>query len=211
MIVFGRQGLSNLSDIQIKMGGNSLGVCTDYEYLGVNLDCNLNLNKMVSKTVSSTSNRLSIFGKIRDAMSKKVVILVFKQTIAPVLEYCGYVYNGLTLRHQGKLQCIQNRCLQVCLKVRMKYSVLKLHSETNVDFLSVRHDIQLLMLVHKYVYGGMLDPHRTGIVPKTAPTNWRVTRSSNTMELNYPEYAKPGTRKSPLYRGVDMWNRLKPA
>ena len=49
-----------------------------YEYIGVSLDCHLNLNKMISKTISSTSNRLCMFGKLRDGMSKRVSILVFQ-------------------------------------------------------------------------------------------------------------------------------------
>ena len=151
-----------------------------------------------------------MFGKVRDSISKRVACLVYKQTIAPVLEYCGYIYNGLTCAHQKKLQRIQNRCLRVCLKVRLKHNILDLHSGTTVKFLGVRYDMQLLTLIHKYVYGGKHDPHSTGIMPKAAPISGRTTRSTGTMELVYPDYNKLGSRKSPLFRGVDLWNRLSP-
>ena len=153
----------NNNTINISMGGNALSICEDYEYLGIHIDSNLNLDKMVSRTVSTSSCRLSMFGRLRDGMSKKVACLVYKQTIAPVLEYCGYLYNGWTTSNQQRLQRVQNRCLRVCLKVRLKHSIIRLHKDTDVNFLGVRHDIQLLLLIHKYVYGGKHDPSSIGM------------------------------------------------
>ena len=92
--------------MNIDMGGYTctLSSCKEYEYIGINIDANLNLNKMVSHTISTSSCRLSMFGKLRDSMSKAVACLVYKQTIALVLEYCGYLCNGLTTNNQQRLQ-----------------------------------------------------------------------------------------------------------
>ena len=133
------------------MGNNKLGVCDSYEYLGVTLDYKLNLDAMTGKTVSSTYNRLFMYRNLRRKMSYWVANLVYKQTISPVLEYCGFLYNGVTETNRLRLQRIQNRCLCVCLQVRLRYNVLKLHEDTGISFIGVKHDLQLLMLIHKYI------------------------------------------------------------
>ena len=81
-------------NLDIVMGGHRLELCETYEYLGVKLDYRLNLDRMVGKTISSASNRLYMFSKLRNKMSNHVANRVYKQTILPVLEYCGFLYNG---------------------------------------------------------------------------------------------------------------------
>ena len=63
--------------ISIYMGTNKLSVCDSYEYLGVILDSKLNLNKMVNQTISSSSNRLFMYGNLRKKMSLSVATLVY--------------------------------------------------------------------------------------------------------------------------------------
>ena len=83
---------------------------------------------------------------------------------ANCLEYCGFLYNGLTETNQLSLQRVQNRCLRVCLKARLKLNVIKLHEETDIAFIGVKHDMQLLLLTHKYVYSGNTDFAKKGLM-----------------------------------------------
>ena len=73
-----------------------------------------------------------------------------------MIEYCGLLYSGLTSTIRKKLQRVQNRGLRVCLKANMKHPVAGLHKECKVDYVDVRFDIQLLMLVHKYLNSEVL-------------------------------------------------------
>ena len=211
VMTFSRAKPANRPKLSISMGDVTLGLCSDYEYLGVILDGQLNLNKMASKTVSSASHRLYMFAKLRNKMSKRVACTVYKQTISPVLEYCGFIYNGATETIQKRIQHVQNRCLRICLKVKIRYGVLKLHADTSTDFIGVRHDLQLLLLLHKFIYSGKHDPSDFGICLKPGTAGGRITRSSNTAEIVYPTSINRGFRKCPLYRGVDLWNQMDPA
>ena len=78
----------------IKMGDTVLKLCNKYEYLGIILDCGLSLIQTISKTVSTSSNRCFMLNRFRKKVSKPTAILVYKQTILPVLDYCGYLFNG---------------------------------------------------------------------------------------------------------------------
>ena len=138
-------------DLKIKMGNHTLSTCSQYEYLGVILDSNLTLERSVSKSVSNTNFRSVMLRKMRGKLTRPTAILVYKQTIQPVLEYCGFLYNGITEYQHKRLQLTQNKCLRTCLNVRRRYHVVDLHLDTNVDYLSIRYDMQLLLLIYKYV------------------------------------------------------------
>ena len=90
------------------MGGHTLNVKLEYEYLGITIDNKLNFIKSVNKTVSTACHRIYLLSKIRKMMPQITAILIYKQTVLPVLEYCGLLYNGLTSTTISKLQ--QQNC-----------------------------------------------------------------------------------------------------
>ena len=192
----------------ITMGIHKLDVCTQYEYLGIILDDEINLKKTIGKTVGTASNRCHMLYKMRRKMTKHTATLVYKQTILPVLEYCGFLYNGLTYLQHKRLQIVQNRCLRACLNVKIKYPVVKLHADTNIHYLNVRYDLQLMLLFHKYLYESEHDAEDFGIYLYKPPTGGRTTRSTNTLVLKHPPSRRLGYRRSPLYRGIELWNEL---
>ena len=100
---------------RISMGNSVLETCTSYEYLGIILDENITLKSTISKNVSSASNRCYMLGNMRRRMSTQTAILVYKQTIMPVLEYCGYLFNGVVDTQHKRLQLLQNRGLRISL------------------------------------------------------------------------------------------------
>ena len=190
------------------MGNTVLECCTSYEYLGIILDDCITFKSTISKNVSSASNRCYMLGNMRKRMSQKTALLVYKQTILPVLEYCGYLFNGVVYTQFKRLQLVQNRCLRVSLNVQRLFHIKDLHTNAEIDHLSIRYDLQLLLLVHKYVYDGTHDPVELGLVFQQPAICGRVTRSTNTGLLEYPKSNTMGFRKSPLYRGISLWNTL---
>ena len=93
----------------------------------------------------------------------------------------------------------------------MKHPVADLHRVCKVDYVTVRFDLQLLMLVHKYMYNDSLDAKKLGLLLKQNNRVTVVTRSANTLELIYPTDNKLSYRKSPLYRAIGLWNNLPSA
>ena len=93
----------------------------------------------------------------------------------------------------------------------MKYHVVKLHTDCNINFIGIRYDLQLVMLLHKYLHNVVFDPGGLGLAFKPSPPGDITTRASNTNELSYPlNSLKTDLRKSPLYRGILIWNQLSP-
>ena len=192
--------------VDIKMGKHVLTTCT--QYLGVILDNVLSLEHMVGKAVGNTNYRHVMLRKMRGRMSRPTATLVYKQTMLPVLDYCGFLYNGITEIQHKRLQMVQNRCLRTCLKTRREYHVVDLHRDTGTDYLCVRYDMQLLLLIYKYVYGSKHDAIGMGLEFQRPSAGGRVMRSSGTGLLKFPTSKLMGYRKSPLYRGIALWNAL---
>ena len=193
---------------KITMGDTVLDSCTSYEYLGIILDNNITFKSTIGKNVSSASNRCYMLGNMRRRMSTQTAILVYKQTILPVLEYCGYLFNGVIDTQHKRLQLLQNRGLRISLNVQKCYHISDLHKEAKVDYLSVRYDTQLLLLIHKYMYSGSHDPAELGLAFQKPVSGGRITRSTNTGLLIYPPSNTMSYRKSPLYRAIALWNSL---
>ena len=124
------------------------------------------------------------------------------------MEYCGYLFNGVTDSQHKRLQLTQNRCLRTCLNVRIRYHIADLHRDAGVDYLSVRYDIQLLLLLHKYLYSEKHDNKALGLEFRRVVPGERVMRSTGTGLLEYPKSTLKGFNKSPLYRGISLWNKL---
>ena len=76
--------------------------------------------------------------------------------------------------------------------------------------ISVRYDLQLLMLIYKYVYVTPKIGRSVGVELRGPVPGGRVMRSTGTCLLKYPDSNLLGYRKSPLYRGIELWNSLTP-
>ena len=71
VVVFNPDKQCDIDAVKIKMGSSTLETCTQYEYLGVILDGNINLVKSVTKTVCSSNYRSVMLRKTRVKMSTK--------------------------------------------------------------------------------------------------------------------------------------------
>ena len=58
-----------------------------YTYLGVIIDRKLNFEKIVGKTMSRAQGRLITLARLRKLLDIKTTLLIYKQTIRPILDY----------------------------------------------------------------------------------------------------------------------------
>ena len=83
----------NVEYENINISGNTIERVCSYHYLGVELDSNLTFDKHLDNVVSKCNQKLYIFRKIRRFISESTAILVYKQTIRPLVEYCSFIFN----------------------------------------------------------------------------------------------------------------------
>ena len=84
-----------------------------YSYLGVELDCFLSYDKHLDNVVNKASQKLYIFRKIRRFISQSTAILVYKQMIRPLLEYCNIIHNSGKKMKCDKIDNVQSKCIRI--------------------------------------------------------------------------------------------------
>ena len=84
-----------------------------YLYLGVELDDALSFDKQLDSVVNKTTQKLYIFRKIRRFISQETAIIVYKQMILPLLEYCSILFNSGKKIKLDKIDRVQSKCTRL--------------------------------------------------------------------------------------------------
>ena len=139
-----------LQDLTLRINGKVLKEVQQYQYLGVQLDTDLNLVKYVNTAVSKMSNRVFKLGRLRISINQLAAILVYKQTVLPVADYGSFLAESARRDPTQRFQVIQNQALRICLKVRMRdMSVEELHCRTEVPILFKRRKELLVTMMFR--------------------------------------------------------------
>ena len=140
--------LSKLPQFELTLENAPLQTVNSYRYLGVTLDQQLNYNLHVNRIISLVSRKLKQFQRMRNFLSVKAAILVYKGTILPLLEYGDLLLSATSLGNRKKLQVLQNKCLRCALNKGMETSSDELHEEARVLKLKFRREEHLLNFMY---------------------------------------------------------------
>ena len=123
--------------------------------------------------------------------------------ILPLLEYCNFLFNSGKKIKIEKIDKIQSKCvrkIENCRDVPKREMESVLCKKYNLDSLQNRRDIQLACIMYR------LSRFEHYIDQSTYRAN---LRSENKIKFNCVLTKISKIRKSPFYRGVDLWNSLK--
>ena len=193
----------NVEYENINISGNTIERVCSYHYLGVELDSNLTFDKHLDNVVSKCNQKLYIFRKIRRFISESTALLVYKQTIRPLVEYCSFIFNTGKKAKIDKIDKVQSKCICIienCNNKMMKKDEDILCKEYNLTSLQQRRDVQLGCIMYKYSRNALYVDNSV---------NRENLRSEGKIKFNCPFTRKSKIRSSPFYRGVDLWNSLR--
>ena len=173
--------------------------CHQYNYLGVTLDECLNMQSNFNAIFKKFSYKNYQFSKICKYLDTSTHILVYKQTVLPLVEYVSFILCFNNKQDIEKLQRLQNRSLRLCYNIHVPnaISTVELHRNANIKKLDDRRELALLYI--------MFDMYQKKLYKKTCN---RQTRAADgyIFDLTIPHsgvYAK-----SPYYVGASLWNDL---
>ena len=194
-----RSCVKKFQDVSICSGGQHIHRCQQYNYLGVLLDECMTLQSNFNCIFKKFSLKIYQFGKIRKYVDRSTRILIYKQTILPLVEYVSFMLYLNTTRDVEKLQKLQNRCLRLCLDIvnPRDVSIEHLHRLSKVNTLEIRRDIQLLNLMF------LLKTNN-----KFHKESQRNTRSAERYVFDTNIVHMDVYAKSPYIKGVSLWNML---
>ena len=137
----------------IDIEGNTIERVYSYHYLGIELDSVLSLDEHLDYVVMKCNHKLYIFRMVHRFISEQTAVLIYKQTIRPLIECCSFIFHSGKKSKIDKIDKIQSKCIRIienykCKKLRKDVNVLC--SEHNISTLQYRRDMQLGCIMYRY-------------------------------------------------------------
>ena len=201
MIVATKSRLKHIENVNsFCIHGKSLEIVSQYNYLGIILDNEMSLIPLVKNIKKRVNSRIFQLRKVRKYMNVHAAILVYKQTILPILDYSGFLLISVNDGVKHDLQIMQNDSLRFCKGIKLldKISIPILHNSIKLLSLEQRRQIQLLKLMYIQSQKGRM----------RAITNVN-TRSQTKYVFKTESKIGKKYEKSPYYLGTRLWNLLE--
>ena len=183
----------------LRTDGKCIQKVNTFNYLGVLLDDQLTFTPYYKLIKRRVENKIFVLSKIRKYVDAGTAVLIYKQTILPILEYAGFVLGSCNVGQRKELQKLQNNALRVCKKYYLldMIRIDILHNECRILGLEQRRRKQLLRLMYLH---------------SKDDNNLKVpVRLTRAMTKVYFKTATKCTTKylnSPFYKGTLFWNQL---
>lgn len=104
--------------IKLTLGLSPLEYISEYKYLGLTINTNLNFKKHLTTTLKSVSHKAYKLYKIRNCLSAKTALQLYKSMILPVVDYGDIFTHNKNDKILKKLQTIQNRCILTIFRLQ---------------------------------------------------------------------------------------------
>ena len=163
------------------------------------LDECMNLVSNFNAIFKKYSYKIFQFGKIRKYLDIRTCILVYKQTIMPLVEYFSFILYLNNVKEIGKLQKLQKRCLRLCLNINNPRDmfVVRLHESTRINLLETSRESQILNIMFRLKCNNLFRKKCS-----------RITHSAERYIFDTEIVHMEVYARSPYYKGVTLWNTL---
>ena len=185
--------------LEIKIGNTSLEEVDTYTYLGVKLDNRLKFDGFLKAKCNKINVRLHQLGKMRKYITNNIANLIYKQTIVPLYDYADFLVESgqnafierLNTLHSKALRIIDGTTNKLADDIQLEYAYRLLTPKTR------RNEHHCAIMYRLSRTRGNLDLFR----PKIALRNRNNVR--------FRQYK--GIEKSPMFRGIRLWDRVPQA
>ena len=201
MIFSTRNRLSKLQDpVPFVAGGKSIKFVNNHVYLGVTLDPAMTLSPMRKFIKKRVSNKIFRLRKIRKYLTFDAALLIYKQTILPIIDYVGFLLIASIQSDLDELQVLQNDILRICKRTQLadRVSIPELHSRCNIISIKQRMQKQVLWLMY------LLSKE-----PSYLHVPARHTRTTDKVQFKVPTKIFPIYEHSPYYIGTKLCNDFR--
>ena len=174
----------------------------NFVHLGVNIDRRLNFEKFLDGTISRVNGRLITLARIRKFTDEFTSLMIYKQTILPILDYVSILVNSSTQRKIAKLQPLQNRAVRIVKKLNGHVNtqdMLEYHKKLRLKMLNNRRKMFMLMLMYKL---SRLKENVNTRKPE------RELRTGPKVKMKIEFTDKERVLRSPYYKCNRLWDEL---
>ena len=86
---------------------------TTYKYLGMEIDCTLNLNSHFDKCFKLASGRLRLLARLRHCLNLRSAVAIYQSMILPIFTYCGILMLKLSHTQLSRLESFHCRSVKI--------------------------------------------------------------------------------------------------
>lgn len=130
-----------------------LTIVTQYKYLGLVLTPTLTFDGHFRKSIGIVSAKQNTLSYLKHYASSQTLLLIYKTTILPLMEYAKIVYPLVPLPLRKKLQRLQNRALRIIYPSANSTQELEsLHTISKLSTIEQRASRQLTLLMYRRTY-----------------------------------------------------------
>ena len=192
-------------DLQIK-GKNILRV-DSCKYLGILIDNSVTWKEHIDYVYKKLIKFTSIFYKIRNKLNNEILKMLYFAFVYPHLLYGIEIYGNTYHSHLSKLETLNNKILRILQNKPLRTHTIDLYSSYLTLPLSLLHNFQILLFVHKFI-------HHSGKLPPVFMSyfiqNQFIHQHDTRTRCNLHPYT-PCTnfgKRAIKYKGTQLWNDL---
>lgn len=169
-----------------------LDYVADYKYLGLTIDTKLTFSIHLNNTLKSISHKTYQLGKIRNSISAKTALQIYKTMILPILDYGDIFFHNKRGKLLKKLQVLQNSCIRIISKLPRLTNTTEEEVKLGLLPLKMRRSLHILQFAHNIAIIEQ-DPQTGNILINNAPsgvtTLHKITVVSNSAYLDQPRHS----------------------
>ena len=209
VMLIGKQSQVKNSILAVSINGDPLEQVCSTKYLGVTVDNTLSWDSQCENLCFKLAGKIAVLRRIRSFVKTETLKLLYEKTIQPVMDYACSVWCHTKKSNINKLQRVQNYAARI-ITGNFDYintqSIDVLHS-LRWATVQERCDYFTAVLMVKAIRG-LTPMYMTDNIVMAAETHDRDTRLSNSNDVNIPPHNSDVLKRSFIYNGSVIWNKL---
>lgn len=204
MVINGRKN-SDLDDICIIINGCEIERVNTFKYLGVNIDCHLNMKPHIDYLCKKVAKKIGFLARIGRKLPIQHRILLYKSIIAPHFEYCPSILFSCGENEFSRLQKLQNRAMRVILRCKKSTNIASMIDA--LCWMNVKQRILYQTMIMVFRVKHQIAPAcMSRNITYVAETHGYPVRNANDFRLQ--KVNKKSTTKTLFYMGLQAFNGL---
>lgn len=180
-----------------------------YKYLGLNIDAGLTMNFHLNNTMKTVSYRVLQLKRIRNSISHKIALQLYKCMILPIIDYADIFYHNKNASLLKKFQIIQNRCIRIISQLPRISNTEDEEKKLDLLPLNTRRAVHVLQFASDIVskQPELMSDSNSGLSNKN-PGALTRSQNPNRKQMTMFRPNKSITEKSISYTLRKSWNAL---
>ena len=199
-VIFSSKEVKPPPNRHITIHGEKVERVNKFSYLGVTLDQHLTFDAFAKQVINRVSTKIYQLRKLKQFLSNKAALLVYKNMILPILEYGDIYLQSASSENRKKMQKLQNKALKCALDKEKRYNTNKLHKEAKLQKLKHRRKLHLLQHMYQVAHMPTFSGWKRRALIRTRSSNKKL------LKIKKPNLAK--FQNSITYTGPKTWNSL---